>query len=319
MVNMAMTGEATTRNPQRIPLSSIGLTTRAVRTSLTQNMQGQQPDEFYNSMSLQGQQTWWLCLTTEIYDSIRQPTTTNLVGLRGNTFMPRFDKMILSADPGAAISTLAYHLTELHAETQQPTTWKLLSWTPEVHKLLQRLGAMKINIFNRAYCRPQLQLEAGHSIHFTTVEQASINTWDVVSTGDNNVLSEVMGQLSWLNNYLWTFNYVFSTTLVNNDINNDHNIVLLQALEYAGAQVINRLSQDERQRLWTILDSNQQWSGLKHIQMGGSKTTERLRGNPKIVEWVNNNVDFVAYINEYNQYRTEATDANMEEEEDQQG
>ena len=84
--------------------------------------------------------------------------------------------------------------------------------------------------------------------------------------------------------------YVFPTSLVV-DSNSDHWMVLLQATEYAGATCINRLPHEEGRRIWNMLTDAVNFRPLQQLQLAGSKTTERLRGNELVLEWVNNTFD----------------------------
>ena len=315
LVNNALTTPPVNRSPHKVTLGSIGLTTRAIQMSATNNPEGLNPDAFNMMMENNSLEAWWICLPTEIHQSALCPTTNRLLGISGNILMPEFDKAIWSTDPGAAVTTCAYHATELHLESANHHTWMLTCVVVNKLKQLQRLGNNTVDIFNRGYVRPQLQIQAGNVMRFTVDEQVSTQIWEVTSSRDNTVLHQVTTELSWSNNYMWTYNYVFPTSLISAE-NNDHFICFLQSLEYSGATVLQQLSTDETVRLWGLLSTPQNWRHLQQISMGGNKTMERLRGNARVIEWITANTNMEQFVAKYNQYRNSSNPENREDDED---
>ena len=161
-----------------------------------------------------------------------------------------FRQDVLSRSPAQAVTTAFYHFTEGHIV---PNSGQMIlsSFSVNKNRQLVRLGNKTVNLFNRAYMMPQLQVEAGSTLKFTTDERATTQHWVLESDNDQSVMSRVATMLSWGNSYLWTYNYVFPTSLVV-DNNSDHWMALLQAIEYAGATCINRLPQQEGQRIWNM-------------------------------------------------------------------
>lgn len=215
LVNAAVTAAPQNRVPHKASLGSIGLTTRAIKLSSTVNIDGLNAEAFNKKMEDINLEAWWICLPTEIHNSNSavDPTTGQLMGMQGNILRPTFDKAIWSTDPGAAVTTCVYNTTELHLESKDHTTWYLTCVVVNKLKQLQGIGNNTVNLFNRAFIRPQLQIEAGNVVKFTADEQASTQTWEVTSMRDNTVLHQVTSELSWDSSYLWSFSYVFPTSL----------------------------------------------------------------------------------------------------------
>ena len=167
LVNNALTTPPVNRSPRKVTVSSIGLTTRAIQMSATNNPEGLNPDAFNTMMENNSLEAWWICLPTEIHQSALCPTSNRLLEMSGNILMPEFDKAIWSTDPGAAITTCVYHAPELHLESANHNTWMLTCVVVNKLKQLQRLGNKTVDVFNRGYIRPQLQIQAGNVMRFT--------------------------------------------------------------------------------------------------------------------------------------------------------
>ena len=73
---------------------------------------------------------------------------------------------------------------------------------------------------------------------------------------------------------------------------------------------------DEAQRaINNILETNHPLQQGIQLQHYGSKTRERLRGNPAIMEWVNATSNFQEFADAFNVYHgSNMDDTNMEEE-----
>ena len=51
-----------------------------------------------------------------------------------------------------------------------------------------------------------------------------------------------------------------------------------------------------------MLSTFDSYNMLQQLQLAGSKTTERLRGNHLVLEWVNNTFDWDSYVQGFNNY-----------------
>ena len=79
-------------------------------------------------------------------------------------------------------------------------------------------------------------------------------------------------------------------------------------MEYAGATCINKLPQQECQRIWTLLTDASNYQPLRQLQLAGTKTPERLRGNSQVIEWVNNTFTWEEYALGFNEYHNKMSD-----------
>ena len=73
LVNNALTTPPVNRSPHKVTLGSIGLTTRAIQMSATNNPEGLNPDAFNMMMENNSLEAWWICLPTEIHQSALCP------------------------------------------------------------------------------------------------------------------------------------------------------------------------------------------------------------------------------------------------------
>ena len=223
------------------------------------------------------------------------------------TLMPNFDKMILSKSPTGAVTTASYHATDGHIVTDNKEQHVLTSITVSKDQELVRLGNEPVNLLNRAYIMPQLQVECGSMWRFTADEISSTQHWTLMSNNDQAVMAKITTTLSWSNSFLWTYNYVFPTAVVTNS-ESDHSRALPQAIDYAGATCLNRLPQQESQRLWNLITDNVHFHELQQLKMGGARTTERLRGNSQICNWLYHTFDCESYIEAFNNYHQHVQD-----------
>ena len=206
LTNIAVIKEPTIRMPAKLSLTTIGLTTRAIKLSSVVNATCLAPQAFHDETYNNDMETWWLCTTTELHEAMKDVATEQIKGINGSTLMPSFDKVILSRSPTQAVTTAFYHYTEGHFTTNNGQMI-LSSFTVNKGQQLVRLGNKSINLFNRAYLMPQLQVEAGSTIKFTTDELASTQHWVLESNNDQSIMSRIATTLSWGNGYLWTYNY----------------------------------------------------------------------------------------------------------------
>ena len=79
-------------------------------------------EEFNNSMHNEGKDVWWFATTAEIFGSLCGPSNNMPTSLPGNIYCPRWDKLVLTSTPTLALTTLFYHVTEIHVATQERAT-----------------------------------------------------------------------------------------------------------------------------------------------------------------------------------------------------
>ena len=132
-----------------------------------------------------------------------------------------------------------------------------------------------------------------------------------MSSNDQAVMAKIGATLSLFNSFLWTYNDVFPTAVVTNS-DSDHWQALLHAVEYGAATHLNRLPQQEGQRLWNLITDNMYHHASKQLSLAGAKTTERLRGNDEICNWLYNTFNWESYMEAFNNYHQHVDD-NMEE------
>ena len=118
---------------------------------------------------------------------------------RCSTLMPSFDKMILSKSPTGAVTTAFYHATDRHVVTANKEQYVLTSVTASKDQQFVRLGNKTMNLLNRAYTMPQLQVECGSTVKFTTDEISSTEHGTLMSNNDQAVMAKVATTLSWSN------------------------------------------------------------------------------------------------------------------------
>ena len=117
----------------------------------------------------------WLVLATEEVNKFREAGTTTLCfqSLHGSIRLPRWDKLILSTSPAAALATWYCHAVEHHLVTSNKTELVPLSWEVNTLQQMQRISSGGINIFSRGYTYPQMQLEAGRVFNMLPSEKAT--------------------------------------------------------------------------------------------------------------------------------------------------
>ena len=240
LTNIAVNQGPTARIQATISLATIGLTTRAIKLSPTVNMTNLDP-QFHEETHQHDMETWWLCVPTELHQAMVDQQTGQLRGIMGSKLMPSFNKMILSKSPTGAVTTAFYHATEGHVVTDNKEQYVLTSIMVNKNKDQQfvRLGHKTVNLFNRAYIIPQVQVECGSTWRFTTDEISSTQHWTLMSNNDQAVMAKIATTLSWSNSFLGTYNYVFPTAVVTNSESDDHCQALLHAVAYGEATCLH--------------------------------------------------------------------------------
>eukprot|EP00435_Cladocopium_sp_Y103_P038743 s2323_g10.t1 len=308
--NIAVEGAATVVDPPSGTLDQLGIQAIPVHLSNTVNPQELGPDAFSISCFHQVMEAWWLVMTLEMIASMRSGVDILVNGLSGSWLMPAWDKCILSSTPRAALETFFYHNTEMHSLTSSPNRLVLLSFIPNKVKQLFRLGNSVVQLFNRAYARTQLQIESNIVIRFTESELMSQQQWILTTDDDTNISLRIAARLCWTFNILWSYNVAIDVAQVDST---DHPLwpIVIQALWYSGAQSIQHMDQDVAARLHGMLqqvhplvNSNQKVN-TSFIHYHGVKTNDRLRGSPRLHEWLTamDHQLFQQHVTEVNQWR----------------
>ena len=158
----------------------------------------------------------------------------------------------------------------------------------------------------------QCQIETGHNINMTADEIATIQTWEVEARTGGNVFHQIAKALSWQQGWMWTFNLPIQVQQV---VDNQHvwAKAIYLCLEYSGTGIVNTLPAEAQRAVNNILETNHPLQQGIQLQHYGSKTRERLRGNPAIMEWVNTTSNFQEFADAFNTYHgSNMDDANME-------
>ena len=74
------------------------------------------------------------------------------------------------------------------------------------------------------------------------------------------------------------------------------------------AECLTSRPHQEGQRIWNMLTDAVNFRPLQQLQLAGSKTTERLRGNELVLEWVNNTFDWNRYVQGFNNYHNKMSE-----------
>ena len=261
----------------------------------------------------EGQDVWWFATTAEIFGSLCGPSSNMPTSLPGNIYCPRWDKLVLTSTPTMALTTLFYHVTEIHVATKESNKVVLLSFRTNLAQQRKRIGDATVNYFNRGYMAgTQCQIETGHNINMTADEIATIQTGEVEATTGGNVFHQIATALSWQQGWMWTFNLPIQVQQV---VDNQHvwAKAIYLCLEYSGTGIVNTLPAEAQRAINNILETNHPLQQGIQLQHYGSKTRERLRGNPAIMEWVNTTSNFQEFADAFNTYHgSNMDDANME-------
>ena len=113
-----------------------------------------------------------------------------------------------------------------------------------------------ISVFNRGFSTLQLQLPTGNSITFNTWELSRQVIWELQPLETGNIFDAVLNKFTWTSNYMWSVNTPINlTTLTNLEaylINNEISVV--QAVEYAGTQVLQHLPEQAPNKILDFLN-----------------------------------------------------------------
>ena len=118
----------------------------------------------------------YVCFTEEMLDSIKEQGDT-IPGLSEDLNMPKFDKLIMATSAGQAVLTTMYHLSEGHNVTNCINKLCLLEQVVDNNAQHLRHGSRMVNIFNRGFPTPLLQVPTGSSITFNGWERSRQIVW----------------------------------------------------------------------------------------------------------------------------------------------
>ena len=152
LTNIAVNQGLAVRIPAKISLARIGLITRAIKLSPAVRMTNLDPQQFHEETHQHDME-----VPTELHQAMVDQQTCQLRGIMGST-LPNFHKMILSKIQTGAVTTAFYHATAGHVVTDNKEQDVLTSITVNKDQQLVRLGNKTVNLFNRAYIIPQLQV-----------------------------------------------------------------------------------------------------------------------------------------------------------------
>ena len=198
-------------------------------------------------------------MTIEEYNSIkptetaRESTNTVIPALLGSQRMPNFDKLILAPSPQLALTTMYMHATEMHVTTKIPTKWLMITWVEDVQQHRLRTGNQVINMFNRGYMYPQQQIESGCNLRFTTFELASQQIWETNADGGNTMLQQICNYFQWNKDWMWTYNIPVQVSNMNVESTQQEKRLVLQCLEYGGAQMLHHFTTSTRDAVMEML------------------------------------------------------------------
>jgi hypothetical protein len=222
-------------------------------------------------------------MTIEEYNSIKptetagESTNTVIPALLGSQRMPNFDKLILAPSPQLALTTMYMHATEMHVTTKIPTKWLMITWVEDVQQHRLRTGNQVINMFNRGYMYPQQQIESGCNLRFTTFELASQQIWEINADGGNTMLQQICNYFQWNKDGMWTYNIPVQMSNMNVESTQQEKRLVLQCLEYGGAQMLHHFTTSTRDAVMEMLQQLHSTSITSGINTGnilfqGAKT-----------------------------------------------
>ena len=319
LVNISKEGEPNIPQIPKITMANMGLLSRAVNMSAVINPNNLELEEFNNAMHNAGQDVWWLATTPEVYAAVCGSGQQFPTSIPGNMYCPRWDKVVMTTSPTLAITTLFHHITELHVETQKSNIAVLMGFRVNTIQQRHRLGNNVVNYFNRGYMAgTQCQIESGHRFNMTVDEAATVLVWNITAEGGGSIYNKIATSLSWQQGWLWMYNLPLPTQQITGS-QHKWARAIFECLHYSGTGVLNMLPGEAQQAVNNILDSNHPLQQGVVLQHYGSKTRERIRGNPTIMEWVNSVTNFQEFVEAYNVYHTTNTDGGMNIDEDEDG
>ena len=165
MINIYERMEAQISAPPKLSMNQLGLTTKAIQLSEIASPAQLTMEDFLTVLdrSPPTHRGWRCQQNCSGMFRVTFPSNGLPTCFKGNTMCPAGDKLIFSPSPTSAITTLFFHATEMHVQSNDWKTVFLLSFTPNTIPQNYRLGCGVNNLFNRGYkMATQLQVEAGH-------------------------------------------------------------------------------------------------------------------------------------------------------------
>ena len=160
-----------------------------------------------------------------------------------------------------------------------------------------------VNLFNRSYVAPQLQIEYNRVLRFNIFELSTQQVWKIEANNSQDLFEAVGNRLSWQNNVIWSYNAPINVANVNSteDSNWPH---FIQALEYSGLRCLDRLLTEVANKVKQLLTTVHPLAkaspivNASTVHWHGSKTIERLRGSFGIVQWASDAFSRNEYVAE---------------------
>lgn len=168
--------------------------------------------------------------------------------------------------------SLAYHLSELHTATENPTKWILMlvpistSTTGSLHM------QSKANTFNRAGCNQVLQL-------FGKLQLTNNELVNTMILECNTSVYKPLEVYTWTNNYVWSFQLPINLEYLNTE---DVSLTwaFKQSFQYGGLTMLANMKPDQCLNMVKYADNN-------CITLNtGVKDEDRLRGSNNLVKYI---------------------------------
>lgn len=272
----------------------------------------------------------YVCFTEEMLNSIKEQGDT-IPGLSGDLNMPKFDKLIMATSAGQAVLTTMYHLSEGHNVTNCIDKLYLLEQVVDNDARHLRHGFQMINIFNRRFTTPLLQVPTGSSITFNGWERSRQIVWELRPLDDGNIFNAVYNRFTWTNGCMWSYNTLIHVSNLEAYLPNNE-VAIIQAFEDAGAQVLQHLPQQALGKVLEFLNSldtlrfsTRRNLRLNRVSFWGVKDGSKMRGSSThaqyLVSYMQESASFNTYAEEVNAWRTAFNNGEMDYamEEDQGG
>ena len=216
-------------------------------------------------------------MTTEEFNKMMKNQENNVVKIPGNLREPSFKQHLPSQSTQDALFTVDYHLMKLHIETKDKETVYIFSFLPETNVLLHNTRG-RTSLFSRGYSTTQYQILSPMAYHLTEDEKQSVA---ILRLNKFNPL--MYNRLyNWNTEFMWAFHMPLQVEkFVGMDENNAfHAVIFTQALQLAGVESLQYLSDNLRLKVIT-------WMSKNGIEMPSSDwfyqgLSDFLLGNPAL-------------------------------------
>jgi hypothetical protein len=192
-------------------------------------------------------------MTTEEFNKMMKNQENNVVKIPGNLREPSFKQHLPSQSTQDALFTVDYHLMKLHIETKDKETVYIFSFLPETNVLLHNTRG-RTSLFSRGYSTTQYQILSPMAYHLTEDEKQSVA---ILRLNKFNPL--MYNRLyNWNTEFMWAFHMPLQVEkFVGMDENNAfHAVIFTQALQLAGVESLQYLSDNLRLKVITWMSKN---------------------------------------------------------------